>query len=70
MFKKSPLAPAKIAELPPVTGVRIAGMAAGLKESGRPDLFMAELAPGTTVALAQGTWRCGTIGQARRWRAW
>ncbi len=50
MFKKSPLAPAKIAELPPVTGVRIAGMAAGLKESGRPDLFMAELAPGTTVA--------------------
>ena len=50
MFKKSPLAPARTAELPPVAGVRIAGMAAGLKESGRPDLFMAELAPGTTVA--------------------
>ncbi len=50
MFKKSPLAPANLPEMPPVAGVRIAGMAAGLKESGRPDLFMAELAPGTAVA--------------------
>ena len=50
MFKKSPLAPAKFPEMPPVAGVRIAGMAAGLKESGRPDLFMAEFAPGTTIA--------------------
>ena len=50
MFKKSPLAPATFPEMPPVAGVRIAGMAAGLKESGRPDLFMAEFAPGTTIA--------------------
>jgi glutamate N-acetyltransferase/amino-acid N-acetyltransferase len=50
MFKKSPLAPATFPEMPPVAGVRIAGMAAGLKESGRPDLFMAELPPGTTIA--------------------
>jgi len=50
MFKKSPLAPANLPAVPPVAGVCIAGMAAGLKESGRPDLFMAELAPGTTIA--------------------
>ena len=50
MFKKSPLAPARFPVLAPVVGVRVSGIAAGLKESGRPDLFLAELAKGSTVA--------------------
>lgn len=50
MFKKSPLAPAQFPALAPVKGVRVSGIAAGLKESGRPDLFFAELAKGSTVA--------------------
>jgi glutamate N-acetyltransferase/amino-acid N-acetyltransferase len=50
MFAKSPLAPESLPEIPAVAGVRIAGMAVGLKESGRPDLFMAELAKGSTIA--------------------
>jgi glutamate N-acetyltransferase/amino-acid N-acetyltransferase len=50
MFEKSPLAPDSVPEIPAIAGVRIAGMAVGLKESGRPDLFVAELAKGTTIA--------------------
>jgi len=50
MFAKSPLAPEKFPEIPAVAGVRLTGMAVGLKESGRPDLFMAELAKGSTIA--------------------
>ena len=36
--------------MPRIAGVRVAGLAAGLKPDGRHDLFMAELAPGSTVA--------------------
>jgi len=36
--------------MPTVAGVDLAGAACGLKESGRPDLFAARLAAGTTVA--------------------
>ena len=36
--------------IPAIAGVRIAGIAAGLKDNGKHDLFVAELAPGTTVA--------------------
>jgi len=50
MFEKSPLAPVGVPDMPSIPGVRVAGMAAGLKESGRPDLFMAEMVPGTTIA--------------------
>jgi len=50
MFQRSPLAPDAFPRLAPVPGVRVAGVAAGLKESGRPDLFLAELASGTAVA--------------------
>ena len=50
MFDLSPLAPQVVPDLPAVAGVRVAGIAAGLKESGRPDLFMAELAKGSTIA--------------------
>ena len=50
MFKKSPLAPSRFPALAPVAGVRVSGIAAGLKESGRPDLFLAEFAKGSTIA--------------------
>ncbi|MEQ8444117.1 MAG: bifunctional glutamate N-acetyltransferase/amino-acid acetyltransferase ArgJ [Alphaproteobacteria bacterium] len=46
----SPLAPKRFPSLPEVDGVRIGGFAAGVKYRGRPDLFMAELDPGTVVA--------------------
>jgi len=52
MIAKSPLAPEKFPEIPPIPGVELAGAACGLKESGRPDLFVARLAKGTTVAGA------------------
>jgi len=46
---RSPLA-VGLPELPPVAGVRLAAAAAGIRYKGRPDLLMAEFAPGTTVA--------------------
>ncbi|MEQ8965978.1 MAG: bifunctional glutamate N-acetyltransferase/amino-acid acetyltransferase ArgJ [Azospirillaceae bacterium] len=47
----SPLAPAEIVSPPPVAGVRLAGIAAGLKKkAGAKDIMLAELAEGTTVA--------------------
>jgi glutamate N-acetyltransferase/amino-acid N-acetyltransferase len=49
-LKKSPLAPAAFPDIPALAGVRIAGIAAGLKESGNRDLMLAELSPGTTIA--------------------
>ena len=48
--EKSPFAPARFPTLPEVAGVRIAATAAGVKYKGRPDLFLAELAKGSTVA--------------------
>ena len=50
MFKKSPFAPSRFPATAPVPGVRVSGIAAGLKESGRPDLFLAVLAKGSTIA--------------------
>ncbi|MEQ9813580.1 MAG: bifunctional glutamate N-acetyltransferase/amino-acid acetyltransferase ArgJ [Azospirillaceae bacterium] len=46
----SPLAPTTYPKLPPIAGVRLTGEAIGLKRSGRPDLMMAVLDPGTAVA--------------------
>ena len=46
----SPLAPARFPDLPPVPGVRLAAAEARLRYQGRPDLLLASLAPGTTVA--------------------
>ncbi len=46
----SPLAPERFPDLPTVAGVRLATHAAGMRYQGRPDLMLAELAPGTTVA--------------------
>jgi len=52
MTARSPLAPKSFPKLPPIDGVRLGGASAGVKYKGRPDLFMAELAPGTVVAGA------------------
>jgi glutamate N-acetyltransferase / amino-acid N-acetyltransferase len=53
----SPLAPERFPEMPAVAGVRVAVAESGLKYKGRPDLLLAEFAPGTTVAgvLTQST---------------
>lgn len=46
----SPLAPAEFPSLPPVRGVEFAVAAAGVRYSGRTDVMLARLAPGTSVA--------------------
>src|SRR5260370_15182097 len=46
----SPLAPEHFADLPPIAGVRLAAYEAGVRYSGRTDLMLAELAPGSTIA--------------------
>jgi glutamate N-acetyltransferase/amino-acid N-acetyltransferase len=46
----SPFAPTSFPALPEVPGVRIGGIAAGVKYQRRPDLLLAELAPGSAVA--------------------
>jgi len=53
----SPLAPERFPEMPAVAGVRVAVAESGLKYQGRPDLLLAEFAPGTAVAgvLTQST---------------
>jgi glutamate N-acetyltransferase/amino-acid N-acetyltransferase len=45
----SPLA-LPLPELAPIAGVRLGAAAAGIRYTGRTDLFLAEFAPGTTVA--------------------
>jgi glutamate N-acetyltransferase/amino-acid N-acetyltransferase len=45
----SPLA-VPLPALAPVAGVRLAAGAAGIRYAGRTDVFLAEFAPGTTVA--------------------
>ena len=47
---KSPLAPAPFPALPNVAGVRFGTLAAGIKYQNRPDVMLAELAPGTSIA--------------------
>ncbi len=46
----SPLAPAAFPDLPVIEGVRFASIAAGVRYSGRTDVMLAHLAPGSTVA--------------------
>ena len=50
MGKISPFAPERLAELPPIEGVRIATAAAGIRHPGRTDLLFALFDPGTSVA--------------------
>ena len=46
----SPLAPSSFPDIPPIAGVQLATYAAGIKYESRPDLFLASLAEGTSVA--------------------
>jgi glutamate N-acetyltransferase/amino-acid N-acetyltransferase len=57
MADVSPLAPAAFPTMAPIAGVRLAAHAAGIRYSGRNDMMVAELAPGTAVAgvLTQST---------------
>ncbi len=48
--KVSPLAPAVFPSLPPVAGVKLAAAETGIRYKNRPDVLMALLQPGTTVA--------------------
>ncbi|WP_374444962.1 bifunctional glutamate N-acetyltransferase/amino-acid acetyltransferase ArgJ [Stella sp.] len=48
--KVSPLAPERFPDLPPIAGVRLGTIAAGVRYTGRVDVMLAELAAGTTVA--------------------
>jgi glutamate N-acetyltransferase/amino-acid N-acetyltransferase len=49
-IKVSPLAPKTIPRLPPLAGVRLATVAAGIRYQQRTDVMLALLAPGTQVA--------------------
>ncbi len=53
----SPLA-AAMPRLPPLSGVRLGAVAAGIRYAGRTDLVMAEFAPGTAVAGVFTANRC------------
>ncbi len=46
----SPLAPESQPSLPPLAGVKLAAAATGIRYKGRPDVLLALLAPGSTVA--------------------
>jgi glutamate N-acetyltransferase/amino-acid N-acetyltransferase len=50
MAALSPLAPARFPDLAPIAGVRLAAFACGIRYTGRDDLMLAELAPGSAVA--------------------
>jgi glutamate N-acetyltransferase/amino-acid N-acetyltransferase len=49
-LKTSPLAPARIATLPPLAGVRLAVRACGVRYKDRTDVALLEFAPGSTIA--------------------
>src|SRR5215475_15708494 len=50
MIAISPLAPMVFPSLAPIAGVRLAAFAAGIRYTGRDDLMLAELAPGSAIA--------------------
>ncbi|MBV8131545.1 MAG: bifunctional glutamate N-acetyltransferase/amino-acid acetyltransferase ArgJ [Alphaproteobacteria bacterium] len=50
MAAVSPLAPACFPVLAPIAGVRLAAFACGIRYTGRNDLMLAELAPGSAIA--------------------
>ena len=50
MPERSPLAPTRFPDLPPIAGVRLAAAACGIRYKDRSDLLVAVLDPGTTVA--------------------
>jgi glutamate N-acetyltransferase/amino-acid N-acetyltransferase len=58
MTKISPLAPKQFPVMPHVSGVQVAGAACGLKRVRSPDLFLAELDAGTSIAGVFTRSRC------------
>jgi glutamate N-acetyltransferase/amino-acid N-acetyltransferase len=50
MVDISPLRPKPLDDIPVINGVRFASVSAGVRYQGRPDVMLAELAPGTSVA--------------------
>jgi glutamate N-acetyltransferase/amino-acid N-acetyltransferase len=50
MAKKPESAFPELPKIPSIAGVRISGVVAGLKDNGKHDLFVAELARGSTIA--------------------
>ncbi|TQS71313.1 bifunctional glutamate N-acetyltransferase/amino-acid acetyltransferase ArgJ [Rhodobacteraceae bacterium] len=46
----SPFAPERFPDLPDIAGVEFASAAAGIKYQGRPDVMLARLCPGSTIA--------------------
>jgi len=50
MAAVSPLAPAEFPKLGPIAGVRLAAFACGIRYTGRDDLMLAKLAPGSAIA--------------------
>ena len=48
--KVSPFAPARLADVPVIEGVRFASAEAGIRYKGRKDLTIAVMDPGTVVA--------------------
>jgi glutamate N-acetyltransferase/amino-acid N-acetyltransferase len=54
----SPLAPARLPDLPPVEGVRLAAAEAGIRYKGRRDVMLALFSEGTTVAGVFTRSRC------------
>ena len=50
MTAVSPLAPSRFPALPVIAGVRLAAYPCGIRYTGRDDLMLAELGPGSTVA--------------------
>jgi glutamate N-acetyltransferase/amino-acid N-acetyltransferase len=50
MTAVSPLAPERFPEMAPIAGVRLATLACGIRYTGRDDLMLAELAPGSEIA--------------------
>src|SRR6516165_3636156 len=50
MAAVSPLAPPRFPSLAPIAGVRLAAFAAGIRYTGRDDLMLAELTPGSAIA--------------------
>ena len=58
MAKKKTEGFPELPRIPGIAGVRIAGVAAGLKDNGKHDLFVAELARGSTIAGTLTRSRC------------
>ncbi len=49
-MSRSPLAPATFPDLPVIDGVRFASVEAGVRYSGRADVMLVEIAPGSSIA--------------------